>query len=88
MLPSEYTAYTQKLLNTESRDNIEVFQLYNTMHDNFINSGNIHESLWLNLYSPMFANQIDVNNDSVHPGINSNRLYFELFSNLLTNQLL
>jgi hypothetical protein len=44
--------------------------------------------LWLNLYSSMQANKIDVNNDNVHPGIKSNNLYFELFSSLLTNQLL
>jgi hypothetical protein len=88
VLPSEYTAYTQKILNTSSRDDFEVFQLYNTMHDNFMNLGGIHESLWLNLYSSMLANKIDVNNDNVHPGIKSNDLYFELFSELLTNQLL
>lgn len=88
VLPSEYTAYTRKILNTDNRDDFEVFQLYNTMHDNFMNLGGIHESLWLNLYSSMQANKIDVNNDNVHPGIKSNNLYFELFSELLTNQLL
>jgi hypothetical protein len=88
VLPSEYTAYTQKMLNTSNRDDGEVFQLYNIMHDNFINSGGIHESLWLNLYNSMLAHKIDVNNDNAHPGIKSNNLYFELFSNLLTDQLL
>jgi len=88
VLPSEYTAYTQKLLRTDHRDDAEVFQLYNTMHDNFINLGNIHESSWLNLYSSMLTNKIDVNHDNVHPGIKSNNLYFELFSGSLTNQLL
>jgi hypothetical protein len=87
-LPSEYTVYTQKILNTCNRDDVEVFQLYNTMHDNFINLGGIHESLWLNLYSSMLTNKIDVNNDNVHPGIKSNNLYFESFFILLTNQLL
>jgi hypothetical protein len=88
VLPSEYTTYTQKLLNTDNRDDNEVFQLYNTMHDNFINLGGIHELLWLNLYNSMRLNKIDVNDDCVHPGINSNNLYFDLFSNLLTEQLL
>lgn len=87
VLPSEYTAYTQTLLQIDSRVDDEASQLYNIMHDNFINSGSIHESLWLNLYKSMIANSIDVNNDGVHPGIKSNNLYFELFSNLLTNQL-
>ena len=87
-LPSEYAVYTQKLLNVNSRDDFEAFQLYNIMHDNFINLGGIHESLWLNLYNSLLTNKIDVNQDGVHPGIKSNNLYFELFSDLLTKQLL
>ena len=87
-LPSEYTMYTQKILSTETRSDKNIYQLYNIMHDNFTNQGGVHESLWLNLYSSMFSNRIDVNSDTTHPGINSNNLYFDLFSKALNKQLL
>lgn len=87
VLPSEYSAYTQKLLNTHNRDDAEIFQLYDKMHNSFTQAGGIHQDAWLNLYQSMCSSRIDVNSDQVHPGINSNDLYAEMFSNVLNNKL-
>jgi len=87
VLPSEYTQYTQKILHTETRADDNSEQLYNTMHDGFTKAGGIHQSSWLNLYSSMRENVIDLNDDSTHPGIESNNLYLELFSKELKQHL-
>ena len=86
-LPNQYTKYTQKLLNVINRDDNEIYQLYSKLHDTFTDAGTINESLWLNLYSPMHKNKIDLNTDQLHPGIKSNNKYFELFSKSLDNLL-
>lgn len=86
-LPDQYTTYTQKLLNVSDRDDSEVFQLYNKLHKEFDDCGGVDKSTWLNLYSSMRNNRIDVNEDNIHPGIKSNQLYFESFSNSLSNML-
>ena len=86
-LPSQYTKYTQKLLNVINRDDNEIYQLYNKLHSTFTNAGTMNESAWLNLYSPMNKNKIDVNLDQLHPGVQSNNKYFELFSKSLDTNL-
>jgi hypothetical protein len=87
VLPNQYTTYTKNLLNISDRDDDEVFQLYNKLHKRFDDSGGIDKSKWLNLYSSMRTNRVDVNDDDIHPGIKSNKLYFELFSNSMSNML-
>jgi hypothetical protein len=74
-------------LNTANRDDVEVFQLYGKLHDNFMQAGGIHESLWLNLYDSMSDIQIDVNSDQLHPGVESNDRFAEIFSKVLTDKL-
>ena len=86
-LPDQYTKYTQKLLNSNTRDDDEVFQLYHKMHDNFDSAGNINQEHWLNLYDSMRNQRIDVNQDKLHPGIQSNNLYVEQFSKRLEQLL-
>lgn len=87
VLPDQYTKYTQQLLNTETRDDDEIFKLYNKMHNQFDAVGGVNESNWLNLYNSMLDNRIDFNEDNSHPGVDSNRRYFEIFSNSLHNTL-
>jgi len=86
-LPNQYTSYTQQLLNTDTRDDDEVFQLYHKMHDGFDQQGSIKSEQWLNLYNSMRTQRIDVNQDSLHPGIQSNNLYVEQFSKQLEQLL-
>jgi hypothetical protein len=87
--PDAYTHYTQKILNTNNRDDSQILELYTKMHNSFNVAGGIHESLWLNLNNSMLATLSDVNSDNSHPGINSNNYYFDLFSKeLITKQLI
>jgi hypothetical protein len=87
VLPADYTTYTQKLLNVSSRDDVEIFQLYEKLHNEFEQAGGINEQLWLNLYNSMAHNQIDFNLDQTHPGVESNDQFTELFSKALTARL-
>lgn len=87
VLPSEYTARTQEFLEVETRDDNQSFELYNKLHSHFEADGGIHQDLWLNLYQSMRHNRIDVNLDTVHPGIESNDLYTRLFSQALEQLL-
>jgi hypothetical protein len=78
-LPDQYTKYTQKLLNSNTRDDDEVFKLYHKMHDTFDSEGTINQEHWLNLYNSMRNQRIDVNQDNIHPGIQSNKCYVDQF---------
>jgi len=86
-LPGQYTKYTQDLLCTSDRNKEESFLLYDKMHQNFNNAGGINQLLWLNLYEPMKNLRIDFNSDGHHPGIESNKLFFDLFSKELSIRL-
>lgn len=81
--PDQYTAYTQKLLNTHNRSDQEIFQLYNKMHDQYDTAGGVQHLPWLNLYASMKQHTIDVNVDNIHPGIESNILYADIFANAI-----
>ena len=85
--PDQYTKYTQQLLNSSTRDDDETHKLYCKMHDNFDSAGTINQKHWLNLYDSMRNQRIDVNQDKLHPGIQSNNLYVEQFSNRLEQLL-
>lgn len=86
-LPNEYTHYTQTLLNSKFRDDEEVFELYNKMHNTFDQLGSIHTAQWINLYHSMRNHQVDVNNDLAHPGIKSNQVYVDMFATTLQQLL-
>lgn len=88
VLPSEYTGRTQEFLETSTRDDENIFALYNKLHTHFDEAGGIHQECWLNLYESMRANRIDTNSDGVHPGVDSNDLYTKVFSTTLEQLLL
>lgn len=83
VLPDRYTMYTKKILETNTRDDKEIFELYNKIHNEYQQSGGVQESQWLNLYNSFGNNKIDVNNDGTHPGIQSNQLYFKIVNQAL-----
>jgi hypothetical protein len=87
VLPSDYTVYTQQLLHVCNRNDEEIFQLYEKLHNNFTQAGGIHEQLWLNLYSSMDQNRVDFNSDQIHPGFQSNDRYVKIFSKELKDKL-
>lgn len=67
-LPNELTEKTKKLLDVDTRDDKEIFELYNLMHDDFEASGGIRENKWINLYAPFRNIKLDLGNDNWHPG--------------------
>lgn len=85
--PSDYTKYTQYLLDSNTRSDQEVFTLYNKIHNEYSQAGSIQEQYWINLYNSFTDNKIDVNNDNTHPGIKSNQLYFDIVNQFLTNTI-
>jgi hypothetical protein len=87
-LPSEYTDYTKKQIQTSTRADDEVFELYDKIHHEYQTAGGIQEGQWLNLYLSMRDQRIDVNDDGLHPGIESNQLYYQQFTQALDSKLL
>ena len=67
-LPSDLTQETKKTLDVDTRDDEDIYKLYNLMHDNFEANGGIREHKWLNLYSPFRYMKLDFGNDGWHPG--------------------
>jgi hypothetical protein len=80
VLPNQYTEFTKKLLDVDTRDDQQVFDIYKKIHDEYYQAGGIQSQLWLNLYESLRSNKIDTNDDNRHPGIKSNQLYYEKFS--------
>lgn len=86
-LPSAYTLYTQQILETATRDDEQVYQLYDRIHSDYAKAGTVQESLWLNLYDSFLYHRSDTNDDHIHPGIKSNQFYFEFVKNSLINHI-
>jgi hypothetical protein len=86
VLPDRYTKYTQEILETETRDDEEIFTLYNKIHNEYSQAG-VDELNWLNLYNSFGSNKIDTNDDKTHPGINSNQLYFDIVNQSLIQKI-
>ena len=87
VLPSSYTVYTQELLDCDSRDDEQVFKLYDKIHSEYQQAGGIQADRWLNLYTSMWSLKIDINSDKVHPGTKSNQNYSDKFSQALNSKL-
>lgn len=82
-MPSDLSDYTIDLLNVDNRDDEEIFNLYDKMHDQYQQAGGIQEDKWLNLYSSMHEGRIDRAKDKIHAGIISHKNYVEIFTNKL-----
>jgi hypothetical protein len=85
--PRDFTDFTQKIINTNNRDDHEIFKLYDKIHKEYTDLGGIQETYWLNLYNPLRKQQIDVNEDGGHPGIKSNQQYYQALKQALLNQI-
>jgi hypothetical protein len=70
--PNDLTDYEQKLLQSNIRDDSNVFELYNMIHQHYQHYGGIHQDRWLNLYCNFKQLAIDTISDTnKHPGIAS-----------------
>lgn len=87
-LPSDLDQYTHTLLQADRRDDQEVFQLYNMIHDDYVAHGGIHGNRWLNLYSSMNSTKIDtVSTTDQHPGYLSQDIFAEYFYQTINKKL-
>lgn len=79
VMPEQYTPFTKKeILNIDSRDDQDIFKLYNLAHDHYQAAGGINDRQWINLYDSFSKKKIDTNFDLKHPGEKSNILYCNL----------
>lgn len=85
-MPEDYTLFTKKeILNIDSRDNQDIFKLYNLAHDHYQQAGGINEAEWINLYGSFQNRQIDFNYDLSHPGKESNLIFYDLIRQKFQN---
>ena len=82
-MPSDLSDYTRDLLSVDNRDDEEIFELYDKMHNQYQEAGGIHEDKWLILYVSMHQNRVDRAKDKIHPGIMSHKNFVEIFTNKL-----
>lgn len=87
VLPNDYTTFTKALLNIDNRSDEEIFKLYDKIHNEYATTGTIQESYWLNLYDSMLFNKVDTNKDNIHPGTQSNQLYYKNFLKTLEEKI-
>lgn len=81
LLPSDLTFYTQKkILFSDQRSDLETFQLYKKMFDDYHSVGGVAEHSWINLYNPFYhpTNLVDYNYDNLHAGQQSNENFFNI----------
>ena len=87
VLPDQYSQFTQKILQVNSRDDSEIFALYDKLHDAVNSRGGVNDADWLNLYDSLWSIKVDSNNDGVHPGTLSNLKFVETLSESLSLKL-
>ena len=86
-IPTRLDKFSQDLLQSNLRDDLESKKIYQIMHDRYQNAGSIQESYWLNLYYPLINMQIDQISDAdTHPGPKSQQVFFKHLASLLKNK--
>jgi hypothetical protein len=79
LLPSDLSKFEQNLLSVDTRDDAEIFKLYDMIHTQYQTYGGIQESHWLNLYNSIHTLQIDkVSSDDKHPGLLTQDVLFDV----------
>jgi hypothetical protein len=86
-MPEDYTEYTKHLISITTRDDDEIFKLYEKMHDEYNQAGGIRQDKWLNLYKSLRSTLTDTNNDDLHPGLHSNSNYYQQLTKALESKL-
>lgn len=83
--PDQFTEYTKQLINVSQRDDDEIFKLYDKIHDEYNDAGGVWSEHWLNLYNSLREMRVDVNDDGIHPGVQSNKEYAKMLAASLIN---
>ena len=87
IIPESFTDYTKDLIDAGLRNEEQSINLYNKLHNQYKDAGEIQNKKWLNLYNSMRNNRIDTNKDGIHPGILSHENYFKEFATKLESLL-
>ena len=75
-VPTDTTIYTQKLLNSDTRDDNEFFKIYDRIHQEYQVTGGVTECIWLNLNNAFKKNfHYDNGTDNQHPGTISHQQF-------------
>jgi hypothetical protein len=87
-LPSDLSLFEQNLLQVNTRDDDEIFQLYEMIHNHYEIYGGIRPDHWLNLYSSLRSMQIDdVSDSDKHPGYKSQNIFANYLLPVLKEKL-
>jgi hypothetical protein len=83
--PENYTKFTKTaILNIDTRDDKDIYILYQQIHQQYKDVGGINESNWINLYNSFYNLTIDTNFDNQHPGTKSNEIFYQTIQSRLT----
>jgi len=85
--PSELSNFEQNMFAISTRDDDEIFALYEMVHNQYQQYGGVRQEHWLNLYSSLMSMQVDYISDTdLHPGYKSQDIFAEyLISQLREN---
>jgi hypothetical protein len=76
LLPGELSEFQQYILQSDTRSDFEIKEIYNMIHQQYASYGGIKEHSWLNLYQSL--KQLQVDNVSMidhHPGYTSQEVF-------------
>jgi len=86
-LPCDLDRYIYDLLEADFRDDDEILQLYNMIHDDYTRYGGIQESFWLNLYQSQKQTKVDtVSDQDHHPGFASQDLFANMYYQIIQSK--
>jgi len=86
--PSELTDFERTMLQTESRDNDEIQELYSDIHRQYHQYGGFQKSHWLNLNDTIISMRVDDASDTDrHPGYQTQDLFYEFLLPRFTTAL-
>jgi hypothetical protein len=86
--PADLSKFEKQMLHVATRDDAEIHELYNLIHQQYKKYGGICEEHWLNLYSSLNDKAIDtVAADDLHPGYKSQLVFAEYLIPILRNKL-
>lgn len=87
--PNDYTNYTkEKILFVDDRDDYEIFQLYNKLHNEYEPSLKGQTHTWMNLDKSLYSMRVlgDFNYDNLHPGAVSNQKFAKFIAEILNSK--
>jgi len=67
--------YSKEVLEFDTRDDSEITELFTNLNNAVLS---LEQSCWVNMFDSMVTTQIDLGNDSSHPGPKSHQLYAEM----------